>query len=210
MSCRTCGHDARETAQYCEQCGAILRRDDPASQLVHAYRLEVAGKLDEAVEEYERLLEHAPVPSEMAAARKHLGNLHFRLGHLRRAREHLARACESDPGRSAFWHDKGVVEYHAAGFDEAIQSFRIALDLNPDHQLAYFWLGNALYHRGELDEAATAFRDLLDRYPNFTIARFHLGVIYARQGKKEDSEEEFRRVLSKNPEAAAARFYVGS
>ena len=145
---------------------------------------------------------------DLAGVRKHLGNLHFRLGHLRRAKEHLAAACELDATNSTFWHDLGVVQYHSAELDRAITSFQEALTRDPDMHLAYFWLGNALYHRGMKDEAAEAFQELLKRYPNFTIGHFHLGVIYARQGNKQASEEEFRRVLLKNPEHAAARFYL--
>ena len=101
-----------------------------------------------------------------------------------------------------------VARSSAARVDASIDSLREALHRDPDQQLAWFWLGNALYHKGDKSGAARAFRALIERYPNFTIAHFHLGVIYARQGKRRDAEEEFRRVLLKNPEDVAARFYV--
>lgn len=208
MNCPRCRHDVRPEARFCEQCGSILRSSDPAYQLSYAHRLETTGDLDGAVREYERLLESDGAAHETAAVHKHLGNLHFRLGHLRSGREHLARASTLEPANAAFWHDKGVIEYHMAEFDAAVASLKEALRRDAGLELAYFWLGNALYHRGDKEEAAAAFRELLERFPNFTIARFHLAVIYERQGRREEAEQEFRRVLFKNPDDAAARYYV--
>jgi tetratricopeptide (TPR) repeat protein len=208
MKCKHCDSPASDTARFCENCGSALRGEDYARQLSEAYRVELSGQLDEAVTEYERLLHDAPEGAESAAISKHLANLHFRLGHLRRARGHLVTACELDERNPSLWHDLGVIDYHLAHFVGAVASLERALKLDENSLLALFWLGNALYHLGDFDKAADAFGKLIERYPSFTIARFHLGVIYARQGEKEKAEEEFRRVLMKNPEDAAARFYV--
>lgn len=206
--CPHCSHGVEESARFCENCGAILRRNDPAYQLAYAHRLEMEGRFTESIVEYEKLIDRGGPADQLPAIRKHLGNLHFRMGHLRRAKEHLRAACDADPGNGTFWHDLGVVAYHAAEFDDAIAAFQEALVRDPDLQLAYFWLGNALYHRGRNDEAIEAFRELLDRYPNFMVGHFHLGVLHARRGNIEEAESHFRRVLRKNPEAAAAQFYV--
>ncbi|MBM3319175.1 MAG: tetratricopeptide repeat protein [Candidatus Eisenbacteria bacterium] len=206
--CPYCNHQPSESARFCENCGAILQRNDPAYQLAYAHRLEMEGRFGEAIAEYEKLIEKGVMREQLPALRKHLGNLHFRMGHLRRAKEHLRAACEMEPGNAAFWHDLGVVEYHGAEFDDAIAAFQEALVRDADLLLAYFWLGNALYHRGRNDEAIEAFGELLDRYPNFMVGHFHLGVIHARRGNVEEAEGHFRKILQKNPEAAAAQFYV--
>jgi tetratricopeptide (TPR) repeat protein len=208
MNCPRCQGTITESARFCASCGSILQATDPAYQLSYAHRLETTGDLEGAVREYERLLEGSGMAGETAGVHKHLGNLHFRLGHLRAGRDHLARASALEPSNAAFWHDKAVIEYHMAEFDDAIDSLKEALRRDPDLHLAYFWLGNALYHRGDMDEAAASFRELLERFPNFAIARFHLGVIYERQGLREEASREFRRVLFQNPEDAAARYYV--
>ena len=207
MKCPRCEHLCPDTARYCEQCGSLLRCDDPSYPLADAYRLELAGKLNEAVATYEKLLE-GPCDQQASPISKHLGNIHFRLGHLKRAKAHLARACELDPSNATYWHDLGVVQYHMTDFEGAEESLRNALERDPDLHLAYFWLGNALYHKGEYEEAKKAFHELLERYPNFAIARFHLGVIYSREGNREAATKEFCSVLLKNPEDAVARFYV--
>jgi tetratricopeptide (TPR) repeat protein len=208
MKCERCDSPVSTTARFCENCGSSLRSDALVHKLHQAYCKELGGQLDDAAAEYEDLLVQATREADSVVVRKHLGNLHFRLGHLRRAREHLVRACEIDRGNAALWHDLGVVHYHMADFDAAIDAFQRALEIDPGHQLVHFWLGNAFYHRGEWDRAAETFFQLIQRYPNFTIARFHLGVIYARQGEKERAQEEFRRVLLTSPVDAAARFYV--
>ncbi len=210
MNCSRCDSPVNDTARFCESCGTPLMGRDRQERIVHAYLQELAGNIDAAAAEFETMVEEGGEDSASATVRKHLGNLHFRLGHLRRAREHLGRACELQPENATLWHDMAVVQYYAADFDGAIDSLRNALKRDPGLLLAYFWLGNALYHRGDLAGAIKAFRTLIGLHPNFTIARFHLGVIYARQGDKEKAAEEFRRVLLENPEDAAAQFYVST
>ena len=202
-----CDSPVSETARFCESCGSALSGDDLVSRLGQAYRIELSGRLEDAVIEYEKLLGNDASGGSVVVSR-HLANLHFRMGHLRRARKYLVDACGLDESNPTLWHDLGVIDYHLAQFDEAVSALRRSLELDENSMVALFWLGNALYHRGDFDEAVEAFSLLIDRYPNFTIARFHLGVIYGRQGEKDKAAAEFRRVLMKNPEAAAARFYV--
>jgi tetratricopeptide (TPR) repeat protein len=207
MKCPTCENDCPPSARFCEHCGTILRRDEVDRQLAYAFRLEAESRLGDAITEYELLAERDDV-AHRPMVLKHLGNLHFRLGHLRRAKRYLGDACDAEPANATFRHDLGVVHYHLAEFDEAIKCFETALRVDPDLQLAWFWLGNARYHLGRREGAIAAFRELIDRFPNFAVAHFHLGVIYAREGEKEKAEAEFKRVLEKNPEDAAARFYM--
>jgi tetratricopeptide (TPR) repeat protein len=207
MKCKHCDSPVGKTARFCENCGSALSGDDLAQRLSKAYRIELSGKLEDALAEYEKLLGDDSAAGS-AVVSKHLANLHFRMGHLRRARKYLIDACGQDERNPTLWHDLGVIQYHLAQFDEAVSALQRSLELDENSIVALFWLGNALYHRGDNEEAAEAFSTLIERYPNFTIARFHLGVIYARQGHKDKAEAEFRRVLMKNPEHAAARFYV--
>jgi tetratricopeptide (TPR) repeat protein len=205
--CPACDYQSPPDARFCAWCGAILKRDDVARQLAYAFRLEEDGRLGDAILEYE-MLTGRPDLLHRAIVLKHLGNLHFRLGHLRRAKRYLGDACALEPANATFRHDLGIVHYHLAEFEAAGECFEAALRSDPDLQLSWFWLGNSRYLLGRRDEAIAAFRELLDRYPNFAVAHFRLGVIYARAGEKEKAEAEFRRVLEKNPEAAVARFYM--
>jgi tetratricopeptide (TPR) repeat protein len=181
---------------------------DAEGRLAFALGLEMRGELDRAVHAYEEIVEAGDRGPNEALVRKHLGNLHLRMGHLRRAREHVNAACELDPENPAFWHDLGVVHYYLADFDACVECMRRAITIDRDLQLCYFWLGNALYHRGDLDDAASTFGELLERYPNFTIGNFHLGVIHERKGETAKAKEQFRAVLLKNPHAKSAQHYL--
>jgi tetratricopeptide (TPR) repeat protein len=204
-----CDSPASDTARYCENCGSVLQNGSQEGQLAQAYLHELSGSFDAAVDIYEALVAEGMNEPDASAVRKHLGNLHLRLGHLRRARAHLTAVARRNPANATIWHELGVIAYHMAEFDEAASCFRRALEQDAELQLAYFWLGNALYNRGDFDEACDTFRALVDRYPRFTIARFHLGMIHAHQGEREKAEEEFGRALLKNPADVAARFCVG-
>ena len=206
IRCPFCENRGREHARFCDACGTPLSGEHASHVVARGYRLESEGRFAKAIEEYESVLELEGTGGRVI--QKHLGNLHFRLGHLRRAEAYLADACERDPLNPSLYHDLGVVRYHRGRFNEAVESFQRAVELEPNQHLSYFWMGNALYHEGYFAEAIEAFRELLDNYPNFTVGHFHLGVLYARQGRKEEAIEEFRRVLIGSPEDAAAKYYM--
>jgi len=207
MTCTRCESPLSETARYCETCGLAVAGDDMVQRLAQAHDEELAGRLVEAARQYEQLLKQVPGGTEYAVVRKHLGNLHFRMGHLRSAREHLARACELDEKNGACWHELGVIDYHMADFRNAITSFRRARSVDENLHLPLFWLGNSLYHIGDLEGAVEAFQQLIERFPNFSIARYHLGVIYTRQGNTKRAEAQFQKLLLDSPEHVAAQFY---
>ena len=60
--------------------------------------------------------------------------------------------------------------------DEAIDSYRIALEIDPDHLIAHYNLGNAFFKRELYDQAALSFGEVLRREPDHVGANKNLGI----------------------------------
>jgi tetratricopeptide (TPR) repeat protein len=52
--------------------------------------------------------------------------------------------------------------------EEAIASFHIVIELDPNHSWVYHYLGEALARQGKLEEAVTAYRKAIELNPDFS------------------------------------------
>ena len=64
---------------------------------------------------------------------------------------------------------------HLGDDEDAVKSFRRAIELNPNFALMHFFLAAALANLGKLEEAQVATQAGLTLDPAFTIRRFRLG-----------------------------------
>jgi tetratricopeptide (TPR) repeat protein len=86
------------------------------------------GRLDEAIEQYERALEMKP---DLAEAHSNLGLALKARGDLREATRHYLIALEIDPALPDAHNNLGVILAQQGRFDEAIRHFRRALEERP-------------------------------------------------------------------------------
>ncbi|MFO1022900.1 MAG: DNA-directed RNA polymerase subunit alpha C-terminal domain-containing protein [Planctomycetales bacterium] len=90
----------------------------------------------------------------------------------------------------------------------AVEYFERAVDMDPYHTKALFWLAGENMLRGNDDEAIRLYERALSRPPLYLSALVNLGLLY------EDSENYpaaaycFRRVLEAYPNHARARLYL--
>ena len=78
--------------------------------------------------------------------------------------------------------------------DQAIQSHKRAIELDPNLDEAHHRLGLIYFHVGLLDQARDEVKKALAINPNNTMARFRLGTIDAHQGKFEDAIAIFKTI----------------
>ncbi len=97
--------------------------------------------------------------------------------------------------------------------DEAVGSYRRALNVNPDYALAHVNLGNVLRDQGRPSEAlghhTRAVELLPPGAPATYQAHYNLGVTYLALGRTEDAVSEFRLVLEDRPDLADVRTRLG-
>jgi len=78
---------------------------------------------------------------------------------------------------------RGMAQYERGELDEAIASYRKAIELQPNKADAHINLGAALQQKGELDEAITSFRKAIELQPDLVRAHFNLGVALRWHGR---------------------------
>jgi tetratricopeptide (TPR) repeat protein len=88
--------------------------------------------------------------------------------------------------------------------EEALLSFRRALQVQPDLPQTHNNLGIALQDQGRLEEAVASYRRALALNPGYAMAYNNLGTALKEQAKPEEAADCFRRALQLKPDDVMA------
>jgi tetratricopeptide (TPR) repeat protein len=113
------------------------------------------------------------------------------------------------PDSPKLWNERGVVLHQAGRVDEALASYRRAVERDPKYALAHNNIGVALAHQGGADEAVEAFRAALQSQPTFAAARLNLALLLFHIRRLQLALEAYRQVLADDPRNASAWNGVG-
>ena len=94
--------------------------------------------------------------------------------------------------------------------DESIDSFRRALQSEPDRARTHHYLGMALQQRGRLEEAMASYRRALELEPDLVEANINLGSMLHAQGNFDGAIACFHRVLEVKPDFAEVHYNLGN
>jgi len=83
---------------------------------------------------------------------------------------------------------------------QAIEHYRQAIKLNPDHSIAHNNLGTALIVLNDLNGAEKEFSEALRVDPYYAEAYVNLGVVKAKKGKLAEAVEYWERAAKLSPE----------
>src|SRR5262249_41013669 len=89
----------------------------------------------------------------------------------------------------------GVAQLEQYNYDEAVKSFRRALDLSPDLPMARLNLSLALLYSGDADGALTAARQAQKVLPTLCQPHYAAGLALRSLGQSHDAVAEFKQVL---------------
>lgn len=173
-----------------------------AEALADAMRDHQAGRVAAAEAVYQKILEAEP---EHAEAMRLLGLVANQRGQHQRAYELIGRAIELRP-TPLHYQNLGMALHGLNRLDEAMATYRHAIELDPRLIDAHLNLGNLHRARGELDAAIAAYRRVLEIAPNHAAAFNNLGNVYTQQNKKPEALECYRAAVRENPGFALAHF----
>lgn len=88
--------------------------------------------------------------------------------------------------------DLALRQTEAGKVEDAIASYRKAIELDPTQWEAYNNLGVILAAHNQIDEALKLYRKALEHDPGNTLAHNNLGLALARKGELDDAIREFR------------------
>lgn len=127
-----------------------------------AFSLSSLGHLDEAVRQYEKVIELEPENSD---AWNNMGVCYRKMGRLDDALRSYEQSIKADRFSAAAWGNKGNCLYTMGKFTEAIVALNKAIEIDPLNESA--WLNKALVEErlGLRAEAATSYRTFIDLKP---------------------------------------------
>jgi len=157
-------------------------------------------------DEFERLNE---INTLMADGQRNLQN-----GDLPAAYESYRIVLEKFPFFSEADYSMGLVKFREQDFSVAVDHFKKALLINPQHENALtaisnvaknkFNEGNNLYRRRDLEGALESYKEVLAIDESFYQAHYQIGVIESKMGNRALSIEHYRKALDHSP-----NFYKG-
>ena len=98
--------------------------------------------------------------------------------------------------------DLAISLQKTAQWSAAADSFRAALEGNPQHAEALSGLGACLLHLDEADEALGCFDRLLQLRGDSATARFGMAVALQHLARYEEAEKLYRQLIEADPDAA--------
>ena len=99
--------------------------------------------------------------------------------------------------RGNAYDDKGA-------YDQAIQDYTKAIQVNPSYATAYYNRGDAYNNKGEYDQAIQDFNQALRLNPSLALAFSDRAYAYEHKGEYEQAIQDDSQALKLNPSNAAA------
>jgi tetratricopeptide (TPR) repeat protein len=106
--------------------------------------------------------------------------------------------------------ERGVTAHQAGRLDDALKSYRAALEIRPKDPEASSLCGLALLHSGKADEAMPLLQHAVEREPGQNGFRLNLAEALAQTGKADRAMVELGLIIATEPTnlTALSRFYA--
>jgi arylsulfatase A-like enzyme/Tfp pilus assembly protein PilF len=122
------------------------------------------------------------------------------------AEQRLEQVLESDPTIIDAHQMLGTISSQREDYEEAIEHFRRALELDSDHTTSLFGLAGAYRNLDRLDEALVGFRRLIDLNPGDSKAIVAVAQIHVDRGERGEAIS-LLEAATQSPDAAAILFH---
>ena len=179
------------------------------NELAH-YNLGLAfrqkGYYNEALREYRLALERG---EDRRLTLQAMAEVHLLKHDFAAALELYDTLLREVPDSPKLWNERGVVLHQAGRTDEALASYRQAVEVDARYALAWNNLGVVQAHKTAADAAIESFRTALRLQGAFSAARLNLALLLYQLRRFQLALEAYRQVLSGEPGSAAAWNGVG-
>jgi tetratricopeptide (TPR) repeat protein len=168
------------------------------ARFIHAERAHRQGSLPQSAEQFRALLHDYPDDSKIMVK---LGMVLVEMGDYPAAEQVLRQAIASDPNKvqahfflsAALFHQaerRGKDPAARALYADAASAARAALDLQPNHGLAFVYLGLSLRHLDKMDAALDALTKAVRCSPESVEPHLHLGETLLLAGRRAEGIRE--------------------
>ena len=162
----------------------------------NAIKLEKAGKLREAVLEYERSLVLNP---RHIKSYNNLGGIYYKLGNFNLAVESYKNALTINPNYIKVHNNLGILLFRLDKVDEAIDEFKLAISLDPKNTESYNNLGITYKSIGEIEKARKTFKSALAADPDNAEVHYNLAILYESDDDLELAFSHYQKFIEFSP-----------
>ena len=158
------------------------------------------GYLDQAGTSFQQALQDDPSSAEALYG---IGSVYLNQNKDAAAQEMFQRCVQLKPNYPETlpdaWNNLGVLATRENHIDEAIELFRKALGINPQHLLSLDNLGNAYRAQTRWEEARQVLERAVSVAPDDPEANYSLGMVFAQTKATDKAEEYLQRAVKVRP-----------
>ena len=180
---------------------------DVQGMFADAVRHHMAGRIEDAVAGYKRVLFFKPGYAE---AHNNLGVALAAQGRIDEAVARYECALSLKPDSVDAHNNLGVALAAQGRVAEAMSLYERVLALNPRHAGAHHNLGILLAAQGRMDEAVVHYERTLLYKPDYADAHTNLGVALATQGNSDGAMANYQQAISIDPNHIEAHNNLGN
>ena len=118
-----------------------------------------------------------------------------------KSRQACLRAIELGNAGASGHVCMGTIDSGTGKYEEAIDQFQSAVQLEPSNEDGYIGLGGSYEHLGKTAEAENTYERLVHSRPNYWRGYNLLGAFYLRQAQYDDASRMFKKVVELTPES---------
>ena len=129
-------------------------------------------------------------------------NLEFK--HFDQATSLLVKMVESNPNNGNNFAKLALCNQNLGDLDAAIENYKKALIVRPDHAEAYINMGTALNERGDLEAAIDSYKHALKIKPDYAKAYYNMGNALNHKNDPQAAIDSYKQALKIKPDHAEA------
>ena len=166
-----------------------------------------AGRDDEAIAKYARVIEVAP---NLASAYINLGAIYFKQGKVDDAYRTFTKGVENAPADRTLLSNAAAAAQQLGKSDEALKFVDRALDTNKRDAALYALRSTVLRSLNRADEALAAQRQAVQLSPDDAKLQFSLGNLLFQAGKKDEAITAYQKSVSLDRAYLRAWYNLGA
>lgn len=106
-------------------------------------------------------------------------------------------------------YDKAQEHFRAKRLPEALNEYKLAINEDRDHAMAYMGAGDCYYHMGKLNLATAYFEESIEIEPSPSTLTF-LGNAHRKSGRIDEARQSYEQALKLNPNYELARQHLSA
>lgn len=178
---------------------------DGVASYYHAQALTSMGRHAEAAQKFEDAGKYGY--DQIDATLRRAGAIRA-AGHVDEAEQMLRSVAASAASRAEYSFQMGCIWADRGDALTAVEYFERAVDMDPHHSRALFWLAAENSLRGNDEEAIRYYERSLSRPPYFVGALLNLGLLYEDRESYQAAAFCFRRIVEYDPNHEQATLYL--